>query len=170
MDSRHRGGLAVSGGIWADAIRGTIENLISENVRYQEPIGVVAVKAMTVAPGNDSKATKMNLCRAATAARNMRSPRWYIKHFDILVWGNRFQRRRVELAFLGGSVMGLSVASLGLLGVGVALLLLVSAGAGASELASGNDSLRDSADASATQENARPRAVTRSDKANPSRG
>jgi lysophospholipase L1-like esterase len=92
--------------IWADAIRGTIKNLMADNVQYQAPIGVPQAK--TTAPfrnrGGDGKTTKVNLCRAATPARNMQGPRWYRKHFDVFVWGNRFERRRAEVTFLGGSV------------------------------------------------------------------
>ena len=91
--------------IWADSIRSTVENLMSENVRFQEPIGVVPEASSATRDGDDGgKGRSVKSCRATTPARSMKSPRWYFKHFGISVWGNKFERRRAALAFLGGTI------------------------------------------------------------------
>ncbi|MDA1046493.1 MAG: GDSL-type esterase/lipase family protein [Verrucomicrobia bacterium] len=86
--------------IWADSIRATIRNLMAPKVEFQDPIGVPPEPVTT---GKRDPQTEVKRCRAATPVRNPNSPRWYLKHFNILTWGRQFERRRAELAFLGSN-------------------------------------------------------------------
>ena len=92
--------------IWADSIRATLEKLMDPNVRLHPRRQVLPDEsAVAEPPATDrgAKAPKGKRCRATTPVRNMVSPRWYMKHFNIMVWQGKFKRRRAEIAFLGST-------------------------------------------------------------------
>ena len=92
--------------IWADSMRATLEKLMDPNVRLypaRKALPDESAAPESHAADRHPKAPKGKPRRATAPVMNMVSPRWYTKHFDIMVWQGKFKRRRAEIAFLGST-------------------------------------------------------------------